>query len=190
MILTRVAVDSDIDQILELQSVNLLTNLSESDLANGFVTTPFTPAQIRSLLAQTGAFVAEKEGVIVGYLFAGNWEFFSQWQIFPYMVSCFANLSFQGDRLTTENSFQYGPICIDRRLRGSGVFLPLFETMRSSFSSRFPIGITFINQLNLRSFAAHTKKLNLEVIDRFEFNQNSFYLLAFPTKDFRDRLNS
>jgi hypothetical protein len=52
--------------------------------------------------------------------------------------------------------------------------------MRSGMSDRFTVGVTFINKANPRSFAAHTKKLNLEVIDEFEFNGNSFYMLAFP----------
>jgi hypothetical protein len=58
----------------------------------------------------------------------------------------------------------------------------LFETMRSSFSARFPIGITFINKANSRSLAAHTRKLNLEIIDEFKFNGNSYYGLGFWTK--------
>jgi hypothetical protein len=41
--------------------------------------------------------------------------------------------------------------------------------------------VTFINKLNERSFAAHTRKLNLEIIDEFQFNGNSFYTLAFLT---------
>ncbi|MEE3717785.1 hypothetical protein V2H45_13670 [Tumidithrix elongata RA019] len=187
MIATRIAVTSDIDGILDLQSVNLYTNLSDAERLEGFVTTPFTPDQIRSLIAQTGVFVAEQEGKIDGYIFAGSWQFFSQWEIFPFMVSRFPNLSFQGKQITVENTFQYGPICIDRRLRGSGVFLQLFETMRSNFSTRFPMGVTFINRLNQRSFEAHTRKLNLEAIDRFDFNHHSFYSLAFLTKDYNEQ---
>jgi hypothetical protein len=41
--------------------------------------------------------------------------------------------------------------------------------------------LTFINKLNQRSFAAHTRKLNIEIIDEFELNGNSFYTLAFLT---------
>ena len=66
-------------------------------------------------------------------------------------------------------------------MRGSKVFPQLFDLMRSSFASKFPIGVTFINKLNERSFAAHTRKLDLEIVDEFEFNGNSFYTLAFVT---------
>lgn len=181
--ITRVASESDIDGILELQFQNLYTNLSEAERAEGFVTTPFTVEQIKTLLSQTGVFVAEKQGMIVGYALAGSWDFFSQWAIFPYMVSRFGQLKFQETQITADNTFQYGPVCIDQTLRGSGVFPQLFETMCSSFSARFPIGVTFINKANPRSLAAHTRKLNLEIIDEFEFNGNFYYSLGFWTKD-------
>jgi hypothetical protein len=161
--MTRVAIESDLDAILRLQSLNLYTNLSPAERADGFVTTPFTSEQIRQLLSQTGAFVAEEQGKIVGYLLVGTWEYYSQWPIFPYMVSRFPQLEFQGTPITTQNTFQYGPVCIDRALRGAGRLLPLFEAMRSSFATRFPIGLTFINQANPRSLVAHQRKLDLEI---------------------------
>jgi hypothetical protein len=179
--LTRVAIAADIEGMLQLQAVNLYSNLSEADRAAGFVTTPFTVAQIDQLLAQRGAFVAEDEGEIVGYAFAGSWDFFSQWPIFPYMVSRFPRFDFQDTAITDTNSFQYGPVCIDRSRRGSGIFPPLFATMRSGMADRYPIGVTFINKINPRSVAAHTRKLNLTIVDEFEFNGNSYYGLAFPT---------
>lgn len=177
----RIASESDIGGILELQSQNLYTNLSEVDRVEGFVTTPLTVDHIKTLLSQTGVFVVEQEETVVGYTFAGNWDFFSQWAIFPYMVSRFPDLNFQGTKITVDNTFQYGPVCIRRSLRGSDVLPQLFETMRSNFATRFPIGMTFINKANPRSLAAHTRKLGLEIIDEFEFNQNFCCTLAFWT---------
>lgn len=181
--MTRVACEADIDGILGLQSRNLYTNLSETERAAGFVTTPFTVKQIQELLDQVGGFVAEKQGMVVGYAFAGSWEFFAQWPIFPYMTSRFPQLQFHGTQITDRNTFQYGPVCIDQTLRGSGIFPQLFETMRSSFASRYPIGVTFINKVNVRSVVTHTRKLDLEIIDEFEFNGNFYYGLAFWTKN-------
>lgn len=181
--MTRVAIESDIDAILELHTRNLYTNLSETERAEGFIITPFTTGQIKTLLTQSGVFVAEKQGKVVGYILAGNWDFFSQWAIFSHMVSRFPTLNFKGTPMTVNHTFQYGPVCIDQALRGSGVLPQLFETMRSSFSARFPIGVTFINKANPRSLAAHTQKLNLEIIDEFDFNGNSYYGLGFWTKN-------
>ncbi len=179
--LIRIATEQDIPGILSLQAKNLVLNLPATELAGGFVTTPFTPDLIRLLLTQTGVFIAESEGEIIAYLLAGDWDFFSQWEIFRIMMARMPELEFQGAEIKIQNSFQYGPICIDRSWRGSSVLTQIFAKMRSSFSGHYPIGLTFINKLNQRSFLAHTNKLNLEIIDEFELNGNAFYTLAFMT---------
>ncbi len=178
----RTGLESDINGILDLQTENLYANLAPTALSNGFVTTPFTPELLKQLFHQTGVFVADREDKIVGYLLAGDWEFFSQWEIFRVMLDRLPQLRFRDREISVENSFQYGPICIDRAVRGTTVFPDMFAYMRSRFAPKFPIGITFINKLNERSFAAHTRKLSLKIIDEFEFNSHSFYTLAFLTK--------
>jgi hypothetical protein len=180
-LVTRIAIEADINGILDLQAQNLYGNLATEARLDGFVTTPFTSDLIRLLLAQEGVFIAESDSRIVGYILAGGWEFYVQWEIFRVMIDRLPKLEFQGLVIETDQTFQYGPVCIDRTLRGQGVLPQLFETMQHSFAPRFPIGVTFINKLNQRSFAAHRRKLNFEVIDEFEFNQNSFYTLAFST---------
>ncbi len=177
----RIASAADFEGILDLQSRNLYANLAASELGGGFVTTPFTPELLGQLLGQTGVFVAANEGKIVGYLLAGDWNFFSQWEIFRVMTARLPALKFHDREISVASSFQYGPICVDRSVRGTMIFPELFATMRSSFAPKFPVGISFINKLNQRSFAAHTCKLDLEVIDEFELNANSFYTLAFAT---------
>jgi hypothetical protein len=177
----RTANKSNFDGILDLQSRNLLANLDPAELAGGFVTTPFTADLLAQLLIQNGVFVAESEGQIMGYILAGDWDFFSQWGIFRAMIARLPELRFQGREITVKNSFQYGPICIDRAIRGSDVFPKLFNLMQSSFAPIFPMGVTFINKLNQRSFAAHSRKLDLEIVDEFEFKGNFFYTLAFST---------
>jgi hypothetical protein len=182
---TRPAKPSDIPGILDLQSRNLLSNLSEAEQKNGFVTTAFTVAQIEALLADGGAFVAvetsadDQSETVVGYALAGSWAFFAQWPIFPFMLARLPALDFEGQTITEANSFQYGPVCVDAAYRGLGVFPRLFETMRLGMCERYPIGVTFINRLNPHSYHAHTKKLGMTVIDEFEFNGRPYYGLAF-----------
>jgi hypothetical protein len=178
--IVRIAVESDIERVLQLQSLNLYSNLSPAELAQGFVTTPITVEQIKSIMAQTGLFVVEHKNLVIGYAYAGSWDYFAQWAIFPYMLSRLTQIDFQGVKITTANSFQYGPVCIERAWRGSGAFPQLFQAMRSSLAANYPIGITFINQINQRSLKAH-RKLDLEIIDEFRFNDCAYYSLAFPT---------
>jgi hypothetical protein len=172
----------DIAGILDLQAKYLWANISEAERAGGFVTTPFTVEQLSEIMRLAGVFVAEDENRIVGYTFAASWAYFSQWAIFPYMLSRLPSLNFDNQALTEYNTFQYGPICIEMAYRGTGLFQQLFETMRLAMQAKFPIGITFINQINERSYQAHTQKLQMQVIDKFSFNQNQYYGLAFYTR--------
>lgn len=179
MITTRLGTTSDINGILSLQEKNLYSKLNEDERKNGFVTTPFTVSQIEEILDQNGLFVAlNEQNNIVAYVFAGSWKYFEQWEIFNFMVSRFPQLSFQGQAITTENSFQYGPICIDKNYRGQGIINLIFEEMRLELLKKYPISVTFINKVNVISEKAHTKKLGWEIIDEFQFNNNTYIGLA------------
>ncbi len=175
----RRAIKADISGILELQSANLVSNLSVQEQENGFVTTPFTIDLIEEIILQDGLFIAIDKEKVVSYVFAGSWEYFSYWDIFKYMIKRFPNLKFQGKTITTENSFQYGPICIDVNYRGKGLINQIFEEMRLNLKEKYPISLTFINAVNIPSTKAHTGKLGWEIIDRFEFNGGNYIGLAF-----------
>jgi len=183
MISTRLATHKDIPGILSLQDKYLFRNLSKDERKAGFVTTPFTTAQIEEILKQDGLFIALNNDIIIAYVFAGSWKYFEQWEIFNFMVSRFPQLSFRGKEITTDNSFQYGPICIDQEYRGQGIINQIFETMRLVFKEKYPISFTFINKVNTISEKAHTKKLGWEIIDEFQFNNNTYIGLAFDMEN-------
>lgn len=184
MIQTRIGHKKDIPGLLALQEKYLYRNLDVEQRKKGFVTTPFTVAQIEEIILQNGVFVAENENnTIIAYAFAGSWTYFEQWEIFNVMVARFPELAFKGNQITTANSFQYGPVCIDEQYRSKGLLNQLFEEMRIEFVKKYPISITFINKINVISEKAHTKKLGWEIIDTFEFNGNTYIGLAFDMKN-------
>ncbi len=176
--ISRIANPSDIPGILALQELYLHRSLSPEERKSGFVTTPFTKYQIEDRVNNSGLFVTEDEGKIIAYIFAGKWEFFEQWPIFPYMTSRFPHLSFKDYELTTTATFQYGPVCVDKQYRGKGVFNHTFEAMRLEWIKAFSLSITFINAVNEVSIKAHDK-LGWKMFDRFYFNDNQYLSLAF-----------
>ncbi|CAM3881888.1 GNAT family acetyltransferase [Flavobacterium branchiophilum] len=175
----NIAQQADIEGILALQDKYLVTNMSEADKQRGFVTTPFSIAQLNTIIAQEGLFVAKDNQTIIGYIFAGSWHYFSQWPIFNHITALFDQIQFEGNTPTIHNSFQYGPICIDIKYRGTGLIKPFFEFMRSNMVKKYPISLTFINQINKPSFVAHTKKIQWQVITEFSFNNNQYFLLGY-----------
>lgn len=178
----RAAKTDDIEQILKLHARYQVNTINEEDKADGFITTAFDKQQLTELIEQEqGLFVALKGTEIVAYVMAASWGFWSRWPMFAHMIKDLPNLQYQGQTLSTENSYQYGPVCVDKSVRGQGVFEGIFDFALQAMSTRYPILITFINKINPRSFAAHTKKVNLDVIQEFEFNNNQYHELACLT---------
>lgn len=177
--ISRKAQQTDIDGILALQNQNLVSELSEEQKAsNGFVTTPFTPELLTEIIDLDWAFVTEIDGQIVAYLFGGSWPYYEKWPIFPYMTARFSDWKYKNWEITTSNSFQYGPVCIDANHRGKKIINHLFEAMRKDFVKTYPLAATFINQANQVSTKAHLK-LGWAIVDEFEYNENRYYGLVY-----------
>ncbi len=172
----QLATLNDIDSFLELQAKYLVTNLTEEQKKDGFVTTPFTVEQLTEIIGNEGLFLAKKEKKVVAYAFAGTWDYFSQWKIVEQMGKMLP-ITFKNQIVTYENSFQYGPICIDVELRGTGLINNLFDFMRKNMVEKYPVSVTFINKINERSRKAHVEKLGWKIVTDFQFNGNNYYFL-------------
>lgn len=176
----RNATLEDIPAISELQQKYHVSTISEEDKADGFVTTLFTEEQFKELIEkENGLAIACDGDKVVAYAMAGSWEYWSAWPLFQHMIKDLPNTKYLGQTLSMENSYQYGPICIHRDYRGTEVLPNIFEFSRTQMNKRYPILITFINQINPRSLKAHTEKLGLEIIKPFEFNNNQYYELGY-----------
>ena len=175
----EVAKNSDIEGVIALQNIYLVSNMTEEEKTSGFVTTPFSVEQLQEVIRQEGLFIAKDDNKIIAYIFAASWQYFSQWAIFEYMIPLLPELKFKDFNLTDTNTFQYGPICIDKKYRGKGLINTFFEFMRINMMKRFPISITFINKTNMPSQKAHIEKLKWVVVGDFQFNNNNYFILAY-----------
>ena len=185
----KIAQIKDIEKVLELHSKYQIDSIKQEDKKDGFITTAFTKEQMVDLITlEQGLFIAVENDRIVAYVMSASWDFWSRWPMFAFMIEDLPNLEYLGQKLSTKNSYQYGPVCVDKEYRGSGVLEKLFDFARENMAKRFPILVTFINKINPRSYEAHTKKLKLEVIKEFSYNNNNYYELVYDTskklKDF------
>lgn len=173
----------DFEGFLALHRTYHTNYISDEDRPDGFVTTNFTDEQLEALITKEhGVMLAkDKQGKIVGYATAASWEFWAQWPLFTYMIEHLHEYELDGQVLSVENSYQYGPVCVDKSVRGTGVFEQLFYASLESMKDRYPIMATFINQINPRSYAAHTRKVHTTQAGAFQFNQNNYYLMACST---------
>ena len=174
---------SDITEILTLLKAYQINTIAEEDKKDGFITADFTPDQMEALITQEdGCFVAKDQGRIVAFALSASWGFWSAWPIFQKMIEDLPSLTYQGYQLSIENSYQYGPVCVARDYRGTGVFQDLFAFALQQMSTRYPVMLSFINTINERSYAAHITKLGLDVIQQFEFNGNTYHEMACLTQ--------
>ena len=172
----------DIEEVLHLHSKYHIDTISEEDKKDGFITTAFTRDNLINLIKEEGLFLAKnEENRIIGYVMAASWSFWSIWPMFKFMMHDLKSMIYLNQTLNTRNSYQYGPICIDKIARGTDVLYKLFDFARQKMAKKYPILVTFINITNRRSYQAHRKKLGLEVIKEFQFNGNRYYTMVYDT---------
>ena len=125
--------------------------ISDEDRPNGFVTTAITDEQLTQL-------IEEENGVMI-----------------------MPEYEFEGKNVVVSETYQYGPMCVDSSIRGTGAFADLFYASLADFKDRFPVMITFVNSINGRSENAHNNKAHMETIGTFDFNDNHYLMMAIRT---------
>lgn len=179
----KVAQLKNIESILKLHSKYQIDSIKEEDKKDGFVTTAFTKEQLSDIINQEqGIFIAVNEqDEVLAYVMSASWQYWSKWPMFAFMIEDLKNLEYLGQTLSVDNSYQYGPVCVDKSIRGQGTLEKLFDFALDEMSKKYPILVTFVNKINPRSYEAHKRKLGLEVIQEFEYNNNQYYEFVYDT---------
>ena len=172
---TRIAGLDDIEGIKALLRKYHRDTISDEDRPDGFVTTAITDDQLTELIEEERGVTVIAEPVegendrILGFCFAAPWEFWSSWPLFRHMKEIIPDYEFDGKKLVLNDTYQYGPMCVDRSIRGTGAFEDLFFTSLEQFRGRFPV------------MNAHTNKAHMENIAPFDFGENHYYLMGIRT---------
>lgn len=174
------ATKQDIEAIMQLQEKYHVSNLTEAEKqSKGFVTMKVTHEQFTHLTSNSGVFIAVTEtGDLAAYALTSDWGYYSQWAIIQKMESLLVDFSLKNSAITTKNSFQYGPVCIDEAFRGQGILAELFKAIKVVYAPHYAFAITFINKQNERSMRAHAQQTPLSIVGDFAFNDNEYWTLA------------
>ena len=134
--------------------------ISQEDIPGGFVTTRLSDQQFEDLIVnRKGVTLAKDEnGTVKAFALAAGWDYWMQVPIMKRMTEVLPDMPFEGTALDETNTYQYGPVCVDVSVRGTGVFEGIFKASLKQFEGQYPVMVTFINQINGRSYAAHTKR--------------------------------
>ena len=171
--------ETDLPEMGRIQNDNLIWNLSASDQRDGFLSVEFTDKQILGMHQSVPVIVAEQGGSLVGFLMGTTVESSREIPILKRMMEYYESIRFRSKPLAEYSSYVYGPVCVERSARGQGVLEGLFRVCLEQLAGRFELGVLFIAHDNLRSLAAHRRKLGMELVGEFEFNEKMFYVLVF-----------
>ncbi len=178
----EIANKTHVESILKLHSKYQIDSIKEDDKKDGFVTTAFTKEQLEEIIKnEQGIFVAIANNEVIAYVMSASWQYWSKWPMFAYMIEDLPNLEYLGKKITVNNSYQYGPVCVHKAYRGEGILEELFDFALNEMSKKYEILVTFVNKINSRSYEAHKRKLGLDVIQEFEYNSNNYYEMVFDT---------
>lgn len=179
----RLAEMKDFEGVKSLLKANHVDSLTEEEKKEGFVTTNLTDEQLEELIVkEKGVTIAVDDGNVVAFALAAPWEYWSVWPLFQHMINIMREYEFEDKALDDKYTYQYGPICIEKSYRGTGLFKKVFDYSLKTMEDRFPVMVTFVNKKNPRSHGAHTGKAGMTINGTFEFNNNSYYMMSCYTK--------
>lgn len=164
---------AELQGILDLQRVNLLSEISEKESADqGFVTVRHSLEQLEMMQSLEPHVIAKDNDKVVGYILAMTKESRVLVPVLVPMFEQFERLDFEGKLLSTYDYMVIGQICVDKSYRGQGIFDKMYELYRSTFASRYDFAITEIAVSNFRSLRAH-QRVGFRTIHEFDdFTQN------------------
>ena len=142
---------SQLQQILDQQQQNLITNVTDNEKEKeGFVTVAHTLEQLTAMNAACPHIIAQDQGKVVGYALCMHPQFGSDIKVLKPMFNEISKV------IPREASYiVMGQICIDKTYRRQGIFRKLYEAMKSAVQPRFKHIITEVDASNQRSLNAH-----------------------------------
>lgn len=170
--------DSDLEGIIAIQNESLLGKVAEADLKDGFVQGDFSADDFRKFDRDVAVMVAEDDGKLAGYLCTSHLELHQGKELLKTISKRTESIDFDGKPLAQYKIVMTGPICISKSQRGKGIFESIYNAFFETFGKDFEVAMCFVDDANPRSLAAHENKLQMRVVDTFEFGGRTYNLLA------------
>ena len=170
--------DNDLLQILELQKNNLPATLTiETASKEGFVTLQHSLELIKRMNSPYPHIIAKSNHEVVGYALVMLKSFSKDIPILFAMFDQLKDATYQNEKVDNKRYFVMGQICIKQKFRGQGIFVGLYEEMKSRMKDHFDFVITEISSDNKRSLRAH-EKVGFETIKVFPSGSGADWIIT------------
>lgn len=159
VVFTTVSSQSEVSQILDLQSNNLALALSpEVAKADGFVTVQHDPDVLWRMNQHTPSIIAKDGDLVLGYALIMPPSFAPEVPILEPMFNLLETLERNGVPIGHQSRwFVMGQVCVREGFRGKGIFEGMFLKMRETCKEEFDFTLTEVALSNRRSLRAHEK---------------------------------
>ena len=184
----QLAQPADFADVLALQNRYHVSALAGDALAEGFVTTTLDTQTLERMHAGRALWIARSdEGELAAYACAVEWAFYAE-SGFVERVFSHLPLPFGDDKsrvVSADNSFLYGPTCIDTKFRGQGLLPQLTAAIAARYAPTREFGVCFIDARNARSLAAHERKLSFKWLTLMPTSSPDviYNMLGFATRE-------
>ena len=167
IVFTQVSTDSEVQQILDLQSQNLAASLTPEIIASqGFVTVKHDPEVLRQMNRIYPSVIAKAGTSLAGYCLVMPREFAPKVPILAPMFQMLETLSWLGRPLRESRWFVMGQVCVAEAFRGQGVFDGMYQKLREVCRRDFDFVVTEVAERNTRSMRAH-QRVGFETIHTY-----------------------
>jgi predicted GNAT superfamily acetyltransferase len=179
----RRATSQDYSAILRLQRANYISNLTDEERREGFLSAEFTPEQVAAMAEDLGTMLAVVGNDVAGFVCAFRREFNTGSPVIAKMLESYDRVQFDGKPLSRYQSYLYGPVCIGREYRRRGLLRGLYQAQLTDLAGQFEVGAAFVARNNPHSLQAHVGGLGMTEVGDFEVKGNIYVILAFRVPD-------
>ena len=172
--------DSDISQMLDIQSENQRNTLTPSQQQNGYLSIAFSVDEFKDFNNSLCVVVAKEQDTIIGYCCISSAAFNAQFPILDQIVAGISSyvIPETPDMLTEEKTCIYGPVCIALSHRGKGVLQTLSaHGLEIAKEKGYTYCFSFIAADNVRSLSAH-RKLSFHTVGTINNKNNEYLVIA------------
>lgn len=176
---TIVTLNTDIQQILMLQSENLENQITSEEAKNqGFVTVVHDLELLCEMNEVEPSVIAKYNEKVVGYCLSMPRIFKSKIAVLKPMFEQIDRHSFEGKALKDCNYLIMGQVCVAKGFRGMGIFDKMYAEMQKRLSTKYDFLITEVASRNIRSLRAH-QRVGFEILYRYADDLENWELLIW-----------
>lgn len=181
--LVRLGTLSDVAAVRSLESRYFVGNLTAQQQQGGFISALQPEEWFEQVATDGGLHVAiEPQHGVVGFIVVAPPPQKRQPSVSPIadrMVELADTLEYGGRPISSYKYALRGPVCIDERVRGVGLYDTFNVTTKAAYSSTYEIGMLFVSAANPRSLRTTTTKLKATPLAGFEVGGNSYHFLVY-----------